>query len=163
MRLFSEFIVLYEDGPMPEAESLCPSIWKGEDFDSEGDFYAQGIAGRWSYLALTRRGGGLSTSSLMVRTYYANNRPYEPAQLETHDLKRYLEYREQGRFCALPAITAIRSPAVTSLSLETLSVDDYREFLETVHAFLQRSRGTLVNVRELDASQFGAEFLAGAR
>ena len=159
MRLFSEFIVLYEDGPMPEAESLCPSIWKGEDFDSEGDFYAQGIAGRWSYLELARRGA----SWLTVRTYYANNRPYEPAQLETHDLKRYLEYREQGRFYALPAIAAIRSPAVTSLSLETLSIDDYREFLETVHAFLQRSRGILVNVRDLDASQFHAEFLAGAR
>lgn len=159
MRLFTEFVVLYEDGPMPEADSLCPSFWR-DDFDSDGDFYARGIDGRWSYLELTRRCAGQATSWLIVRTYYASNRPYEPGQLETHDLSRYVEYRNQGRFRALSAINAIRSPAVTSLTLETRALDDYREFLQTVHAFLQRSGGVVVNLRDLDASGFRAEFLA---
>jgi hypothetical protein len=162
MRFFTEFVVLHEDGPMPEAETLCPSFWAGEDFDSDGDFYANGIAGRWTHLELTRRESGQFRSQLVVRTYYANNRLYEPAHLETHDLKRYIDYKDQGRFDGVPRVGAIQSPAVTSLSLETIALDDYGEFLGTVHAFLQRANGVLVNVRDLDAAGFRLEFLAGS-
>lgn len=160
MRIFSEFVVLHEDGPMPDAESFCPGFWKAEDFDSQGDFYADDIAGRWTSLELNRRSAGQTTSWLVVHTYYAHHRNYEPGNVETRDLARYVDYLAQGRFGSLAA-AAIRSPAVTSLSIETLDLDDYRDFLETVYAFLAHTRGFLANLRDLDASEFRTEFLAG--
>ncbi|HEX3762054.1 MAG TPA: hypothetical protein VHW23_25310 [Kofleriaceae bacterium] len=159
MRIFSEFIVLHEDGPMPDAEQFCPSFWRAEDFDSDGDFYYDGIAGRWTRLELTTRTHGNDRSRLVVQTYYANNRLYEPGNAETADLARFVDYLAHGRFAALPAAAALRSPAVTSLSLETPDVADYREFLDTVYGFLVHSRGFLANVRDLDAAAFRAEFL----
>jgi hypothetical protein len=160
MRIFSEFIVLHEDGPMPEPEQFCPSFWRAEHTDSDGDYYYDGIAGRWTDLQITReQPRGSDRARLTVKTYYANNRLYEPGDANTDDLRRFLDYLARGRFRAVPAVTAIRSPAVTEIRLETLDFADYREFLESVHGFLVHSHGVVVNIGDLDAAGFRAEFL----
>ena len=45
MKLYTEFIVMHEDGPLPDEENFCPSFWQAEDFDSDGDYYYDNI--RW--------------------------------------------------------------------------------------------------------------------
>lgn len=158
MKIFSEFIVLHEDVPMPEEDRFCPNFWKAEDFDSEGDYYYNEIDGRWTVLELTRRVNGDDESTLRVYTF-REQRSYEPSRQHIADLKRYIDYKAAGRYHYLPSIHAIKNAAVTSLIVETKQLADYREFLETVHFFLDHTKGVLVNYYDLDAAAFREEFL----
>ena len=47
MRYYTEFIALHPDAPMPDEATFCPSFWRADDFDSDGDFYADALEGRW--------------------------------------------------------------------------------------------------------------------
>ena len=159
MRIYTELIVLYEDAPMPAEESFCPSIWQAADFDSDGDYYATGVEGRWTQLELTRREEGAPESTLGIYSYRENN-AYEPGLQEIVDLRRYIDYHRQGRYQHEGPIAHIESLAVTSLCFDTPSVKDYREFLETVYRFLEAMSGHVVNYAPiLDAAAFKDHFL----
>ncbi|MCG8421207.1 MAG: hypothetical protein MJE77_25070 [Proteobacteria bacterium] len=159
MRLYTEFIVLYEDMPMPTEEMFCPSFWKADDFDAGGDYYAEGIDGRWTHLELTRRQKGAPESTLGVYTHREKN-IIESGLQETADLQRYIDYKTQGRYRYEEPLAQIQSLAVTSLCFDTPSVEDYREFLTTVHNFLLATKGQIINYSEiLDAELFAERFL----
>lgn len=143
---------------MPNEERFCPSFWKAEDFDSDGDYYYNGIDGRWTTLEITRRA---DEDDSILRVYtYREHRKYEPGIQEIVDLKRYLDYKAEGRYRHAPSVDGIKDAAVTSLSIETRRLSDYREFLETVHFFLEHTKGLLVNYKDLSADEFRDEFLA---
>jgi len=158
MKIYTEFIVMHEDGPMPDEDNFCPSFWKAEDFDSDGDYYYDNIEGKWTNLVLTRRLPDDRNSILHVDTF-REKRFYEPGIQEAADLQRYLDYRKAGRYAANPVLSAVNSPAVTSIAIETFDLKDYREFLETVHFFLESTKGVIVNFKERDAASFREEFL----
>jgi hypothetical protein len=158
MKFYSEFIVMHADEPMPDEETFCPSFWQAEDFDSDGDFYADALEGRWTELRLTKRRPDDRDSVLRVNTL-RQNRPFEPGILEVADLERYFDYHAAGRYSAIPALAELPSLAVTSLAIETPDAGDYREFLETVEGFLEHSGGVLVSPRELDRAAFRERFL----
>ena len=161
MTIHSEFIVLHGDDPMPDEETFCPSFWQAEDFDSDGDFYAEALEGRWTELRLTKPRADGRDSVLLVYTL-AQSRRFEPGILEVADHERFFGYHAAGRYGDLPALAGLASLAVTSLAIETPDLDDYREFLETVDAFLGHSGGALVIPRELDRAGFRERFLDGA-
>jgi hypothetical protein len=156
MKIFSEFVVLHEDGPMPSEDRFCPSFWAAEDFDSDGDYYYKEIEGRWTTLQIKKRLPGDRNSLLEVCTF-RENRKYDPAVLEVADLQRYIDYWAAGRYRERAG--GIQSPAVTWLRIETFLIADYREFLATVHFFLEYTKGILVSFKELNAQQFRDEFL----
>jgi hypothetical protein len=159
MKITAEFIVLHDDGPMPEEDKFCPSFWQSKKFDSDGDYYYENIDGRWTNLEMTKLESNDKNSMLVVNTYREKNRNYEPATYEIADLKRYVDYKLEGRYLSDAVINGIRNLSVTSLFFETYNLEDYQEFLKTVHFFLGYSKGVLVNFNHLDASSFYTEFL----
>ncbi len=160
MRFYSEFIVLYEDQPMPPVEELCPSLWAAADFDADGDYYAEGIDGRWTDLEVRRREPGRPRTVLGVHTHRERG-PYTSGLTDTVDLQRYIDYRNDGRYDHDDeGVRDIQTAAVTMLCLDSSSVEDYREFLETVRHFLEQTGGTLVNCGQLlDAAGFAEHYL----
>jgi hypothetical protein len=155
MKIFSEMIVLHEDVVMPEEGRFVPSFWLSNDFDSDGDYYYEGIDGRWTTLRITKRAPD-GKSMLEVDTF-REKRLYNPGLQEAADLERYITYWRAGRY--REGASHIQNPAVTSLRIEAHLLADYREFLETVAFFLAHSKGIVANFKELDAAQFRAEFL----
>ena len=156
MKYYTEFIALHPDAPMPDEETFCPSFWRADDFDSDGDFYADALEGRWTSLQLTKRRPDGSDSVLSVNTL-REQRPYDPGVQEVLDLQRFLDYRDAGRY---DDVTGLSAPAaVTSLAMETPDPDDYREYLESVDAFLGFIGGLLVAPREMDRTAFREAFL----
>jgi len=159
MKLYTEFIVIHEDVPMPNEDKLCSSFWQAEDFDSDGDYYYDNIEGRWTNLELTKRVNQDKNTVLKVNTF-REKRMYEPGIQEVADLQRYIDYKKAGRYADNPVISAIKSLAITSLTIETFDLKDYREFLDTIHFFLDYTKGFIVNNLELDAAAFKEEFLS---
>jgi hypothetical protein len=159
MKIFTEFIVLHEDGPMPNEEMFCPSFWKAKEFDADGDYYYDDIDGRWTNVEITKRYTSGNDSSLDVNVYRQNNRNYEPSVQEVEDLKRYVEYKMNGRYSYNHLISGIKNLCVTSLFFESYSIDDYQAFLKSVYSFLEYSNGVLINCKELDAVSFKEEFI----
>lgn len=159
MKIYSEFIVLHEDGPMPAEENFCPSFWQAPSFDADGDYYYDGIDGRWTNLQITKELDGGAKSTLRVDTY-REHRLYDPSILEVADLQRYIDYVHNGRYQANQQITALNSLAVTSLIIETGTLQDYAEYLKTIHFFLVYTQGIVVSPREMDADAFQVEFLS---
>ncbi len=158
MKIFSEMIVIHEDVAMPEEQRFMPSFWATDDFDSDGDYYYDGIDGRWTTLRITQRLPD-GRSVLEVDTF-REQRNYDPALQEAADLERYIVYWRAGRYQR--AASHIQRPAVTSLRIETPHLADYREFLETVAFFLAHGNGIVANFKELDATRFRTEFLEPA-
>lgn len=158
MKIFSEMIIIHEDVAMPKEERFMPSFWTADDFDSDGDYYYDGIDGRWTTLRITKRLPD-GQSVLEVDTF-REKRNYDPAIQEAADLERYIVYWRAGRYQR--AAPHIQSPAVTSLRIETRHLADYREFLETVAFFLAHGNGIVANFKELDAARFHTEFLEPA-
>lgn len=159
MKIYTEFIVIHEDAPMPDEKNFCPSFWKADDFDSDGDYYYDNIEGRWTELHLTKRRPDERDSILNVNTF-REKRLYNPGLQEVADLQRYLDYHKQGRYSDNPKISAMNNLAVTSLTIETFDLIDYQEYLETVYFFLDYTRGVIVSIWELDAASFKEEFLS---
>ncbi|BAY24703.1 hypothetical protein NIES2100_44990 [Calothrix sp. NIES-2100] len=159
MKIYTEFIVIHEDEPMPNEDNFCPSFWQSEDFDSDGDYYYENIEGRWTNLELTKRIADDKNSILKVNTF-REKRIYEPGIQEVADLQRYIDYKKDGRYANNPVISSIKSLAITSLTIETFDLQDYREFLKTVYFFLEYTKGFIVNIWELDAASFQVEFLS---
>jgi hypothetical protein len=158
MTYYTELIALHPDVPMPDAGTFCPSFWQAEDFDSDGDFYADALEGRWTSLQLTRRRPDGRDSVLSVNSL-REERPYDPGVQEVLDLQRFLDYRDAGRYDGLDGVAP--PAAVTSLAIQTADPGDYREFLETVDGFLGFIGGVLVAPWEMDRSAFREEFLGG--
>ncbi len=159
MKIYTEFIVLHEDEPMPNEDNFCPSFWQSEDFDSDGDYYYDNIQGKWTHLKLTKRMPDDKNSSLNVNTF-REERKYDPGIQEVADLQRYIDYKKDGRYLNNPVISTMNSIAITSLAIETFNLKDYQEFLKTVHFFLEYMKGFIVNLWELDATSFQKEFLS---
>jgi hypothetical protein len=159
VKFSSEFIAMHGDGPMPDEETFCPSFWKADDFDSQGNFYADALEGRWTDLKLTRRRSDGYDSVLWVNTL-RENRLFEPGVQEVADLERFFEYHKQGRYADVPALADLPTLAVTSLVIATPDADEYREFLETVRAFLEHMGGVLVSPWAGDHAAFSEKFLA---
>ncbi|MCW6005127.1 hypothetical protein K1W54_11120 [Micromonospora sp. CPCC 205371] len=157
MKIYTEFVVLHANVPMPDEETFCPSFWKVDDFDADGDYYARDIGGRWSSLKLAKRSPDGPDSVLTVGVL-REERPYDPGLQEILDLQRFLDFHRAGRYHA-PALSDLDSRAVTSLAIETADLADYREFLETVRAYLAHAGGVVVSPWELDEDEFAAEFL----
>ena len=155
MKIFSEMIVLHEDVVMPSEESLMPSFWASENFDSDGDYYYDNIDSRWTMLRIARRLSGDQVSVVDVGSF-REQRHYDPPP-EIADLEQYVGNWRAGRY--LQSASHIQTPAVTRLKIETHFVADYREFLKAVASFLEHSRGIVVNLAELSAAAFHAEFL----
>jgi hypothetical protein len=155
---YSEFIVMHADEPMPDEETFTPSFWQAEDFDSDGDYYADALEGRWTDLRLTKRRHDGRDSVLRVGTL-RENRPFEPGIREVADLQRFFDYHDAGRYGDIPALVELPSRAVTMLAIETPDPADFREFLESVDAFLGHSGGVLVSPRVLDRAAFRERFL----
>jgi hypothetical protein len=156
--IYTEFVVLHADEPMPAEERFAPSFWRADDFDADGDYYADALEGRWTTLELTKRRPSGQDSTLWVNTL-RESRPYEPGIQEVADLERFFEYRRAGRYDHVPAIASLPSLAATSLAIRTPDCDDYREFLETVAMFLEFTGGAIVSPREADLPRFRADFL----
>lgn len=134
MKIWTEFAVLHDDVPMPDEEAFCPSFWKADDFDSDGDFYATGLGGRWSDLRLTKRVPGGIDSRLTVQVL-------------------------RGTVAHPGALPIPAGSVATTLSIETADLDDYREFLRTVEMFLGHTGGLMIVPWERDRESFAAEFL----
>ncbi|MBU6951274.1 hypothetical protein [Hahella sp. HN01] len=160
MKIATEFIVLHKDQKMPEEEMFCASLWRADDTDSDGDYYYYNINGRWTSLSITKREPDGKESSLSVSVYWEFDRLYEPAILEDDDLKRFIDYKHQGRYADVKAISDIEKLGVTSLSFETYSLVDYEEFLRTVYFYLDYTKGILVNFKGFNAERFKEEFLS---
>ncbi|ARU56078.1 hypothetical protein OLMES_2004 [Oleiphilus messinensis] len=160
MRFATEYIVLHEDGKMPSEESFCPSIWAIDESDIDGDYYYDGIDGRWTSLTITLDDNKGKSSSLDVNTYREHNRNYEPSVCEADDLKRYIQYRKEGRFNANEKIKNIKKLCITSLCFESTDIGCYEEFLDTVYKFLKATEGCVVNFGELDADRFKEKYLS---
>lgn len=160
MKLFTEFLVVAPDSPHPTEEKFCPSFWEAQDFDSDGDFYYDGIDGRWTMLQLRRKVSGSVVSYLEVYTF-RERRFYDPGIESVATLERTLDDVKAGRYTDNEAISAMRDIAVTSLTIQTVLIDDYREYLETVAMFLAHSGGVTVGRFELDVDGFRQEFLDG--
>jgi len=158
MKIYTEFIVMHEDGPMPNEDYFCPSFWQSEDFDSDGDYYYDNIEERWTNLELTKRRANDKDTVLNVNSF-REKRNYDPGIQEVADLQRYIDYKKDGRYFNNSAILAMKNLAITSLTIETVDLKDYQEFLETVHFFLEYTKGFVVNLWELDAASFQKEFL----
>jgi hypothetical protein len=158
MRFFTELVVVGADSPHPSEDLFCPSFWSSDEFDSDGDFYYDGIDGRWTVLELRRTPAGVRGSSLEVYTF-REQRFYEPGHGGVAVLARTLEDVRSGAYADDDRIAALAQVAVTSLSIETGSVEDYREYLETVAMFLEHSAGVTVGRFRLDATGFREAFL----
>jgi hypothetical protein len=158
MKIVTEFLVLHEDGEMPNEEKLCPSIWQDESMDSEGDYYYDSIDGRWTHLTVSRVLTNGKKSILEVNTYREKNRNYDPGICEVDDLKRYIQYRNEGRYDSNSNINGIKDLCITSLSFETYDLEGYEEFLKTVYYFLNYTAGIIVNHKEMDAASFKSEY-----
>lgn len=158
VKIYSEFVALHANVPMPDEETFCPSFWQAGDVDSRGDYYARGIEGRWSSLKLTKPSADSQDSVLTVGVL-REERPYDPGGQEIMDLQRFLDYHRAGRYHA-PALSTLESRAVTSLAILTADIADYREYLETVRAYLAHTGGVVVSPWELNEDEFAAEFLA---
>lgn len=153
MKVFTEFIILHEDIVMPDEENFCPSLWIHNDSDFEGDYYYDGIGGRWTHLEISNKGVVLS-----VNVYRGQNRNYDPGIFEVKELKRFIGYKESGRY---KESENIKNTCVTSFFFETSDVSRYYpEFLETVLYFLNYSDGLIVNCGVLDKNSFRKEFLS---
>lgn len=161
MKFYTEFIVMHADEPMPDEETFCPSFWKAEDFDSDGDFYADALGGRWTYLRLTKNRPDGRESVLWVHGL-KENMSYTPGRQQALDLRRFVDYHKAGRYSNQPALAELPSLAVTLLAIETTDPADYREFLETVAGFIGSMGGMLVSPWELDEAEFRQEFLDDA-
>lgn len=68
---------MHADGPIAGEALFCPSIWRTEDFDSDGDFYAEALRGRRTQLQLARRVRGERATVLMV-SVLRDARPFQP-------------------------------------------------------------------------------------
>jgi hypothetical protein len=159
VKFYSEFIALHGDGPMPDEETFLPSFWRADDFDSDGDFYADALEGRWTELKLRlRTPDGDDRSVLWVNTLRAN-RLFEPGIEEVADLERFIDYHKAGRYADVPALAGLPALAVTSLAITTPEASEYREFLETVAAFLNHMEGVLVSPWAGGAAAFREKFL----
>ena len=159
MKIATEFLILHEDGVMPPEEKFCPSLWRHEDSEIDGDYYYDGIDGRWTSLSISIDAEEHKDTVLDINVYRQNNRNYEPSICEADDLKRYIQYRREGRYVGNATISKIKNMCITSMCIETYSVDRYDEFLRTVLFFLDFSGGILVNYGELDALSFKQEFI----
>lgn len=158
MRIYTEFIVVYEEQALPSEETFCPSFWTAEDFDAEGNYYFNDTKGLWTELAITRKEAGKPESTLTVYTHRPGS-IFQSSLLEVQDLGRYLGYLQDGRYEDSPA-DGIAKPVLTALAIDALSAEDYREFLDTVHQFLATTGGAILNYPEvLDADAFRASFL----
>ena len=153
-----ELVVMHADGPMPDEAMFCPSIWRTEDFDSDGDFYADGLGGRWTQLQLARRVRGERATVLTV-SVLRDPRPFQPWLVI--DLQGFVDRQRAGGYGHVAALAGLRDLAVTALVIETDDAADHREFLESAHRFLRFTGGWLVAPIELDADGFAARYLGG--
>jgi hypothetical protein len=158
MLLYTELVVVGPDVPHPEAESFWPALWEGDDFDSDGDFYYDGIGGRWTTLALRTKVPGAAHSVLEVYTF-RQQRLYETGLESVDRLGRTLADVKAGRWADNATIAAMTDVAVTSLSIQTSLMEHYRAYLESVEMFLAHSGGVTVGRFELDAEGFRDTFL----
>jgi hypothetical protein len=159
MKFFSEVIVLYDDVDMPSESKFCPSFWQAERFDSDGDYYWDGMSARWTSLKLSKIYKDDSESSFELNVYREKNREFEPGVEEVNDLARYVGYKDEGRYARVDKINNAGNLCVASLSIMTGTVEDYREYLEATHFFLIHTSGIAANLCGFDAKMFAAEFL----
>lgn len=154
----NELVVMHANGPMPDEALFCPSIWQADNFDSDGDFYAESLQGRWTQLRLERRVPGRRGTVLWVSVLRVP-RPFQPWTVI--DLQGFIDHQRAGGYDHIPALTRLVDLAVTALVLETDDPADHREFLESSHRFLRFTGGWLVHPVEVDAAGFAGRFLAG--
>jgi len=159
MKIATEFLILHEDGPMPSEEKFCPSLWKNENSDINGDYYYDNIDGRWTNLSISENIEEDKNTVLDINIYRENNRNYESGICEADDLKRYIQYRKEKRYIGNANISSINNLCITSMCFQTYKIDSYDEFLRTVLFFLNFSNGVLVNYGELDAASFKKKFI----
>lgn len=155
MKFLTEIIVLYDDVDMPSEDMFCPSFWASERFDSDGDFYFDGAEKCWTNLQLEKQYKDSDSSYFVLNVYREKNRQFGPAVMEAADLARYIDYKDAGRYAGDDRIENAANLAVASLSIRTVLVEDYKEYLETVYEFLRVTNGMTANLyTDLDADEF---------
>ena len=159
--IFSDIIILFGAmEKMPRANFFCPQFWEGEDFDSEGDFYWQGMEDIWTDLRLTRRCEDGNQSEFSVGIYREREHMgmLDALPTEVRDLSRFVGYRNEGRYSHIKSISESDYINVASFKILTPSLKDYNIFIDTVYAFLVYSQGVAENCYESDASEFSELF-----
>ena len=157
-----QIIVLYDHVDMPSEKMFCPSFWAAEDFDSDGDFYYEGVEKFWTKLELEKKYSENDSSLFSIDVWRERNRLYDPGTSEVADLARYVDYRDEGRYFDVHQIAEAKNLCVASLVIETRQVQDYREFLLSVYEFLRVTNGMTSNLSmNLDAGEFLNRFIEG--
>ena len=160
MHLFTELIVLYPEADLPPEERFFPDFWKHPELEIEGNYYFNGAEGKWTELSISVPLVSEGRSTCMAYSYRKDN-IYASGMAEIDDLKRYLNYYEEGRYAG-EGLDEAESVAVTALIFDSPSLDHYRLFLETAAWFLGKMQGRLVNYSELlDEKEFRERFLDG--
>jgi len=159
MKIFTEFIVLSENLPMPSEDEFCPSLWQMPNFDSDGDFYGNYPDKRWSYLFINAYDENKRITSGLNVWVYRDDSGTMCGFKEAHDLKRFIDYKQVGRYEHKKHIASLPSVMITSLRFSTHQVDLYKEFLITVHFYLTYTKGVLVNYYGNNAGEFYEDFI----
>ena len=161
MRIFTQFIILYENKPLPSAEKLCPMIWKSRNFDSEGDYYYyyNDMNGKWTILELINRENTNDKDIFSVYTY-RTERLYESGTYNVSNLSTFLDFYKERVYDGIGLLKNIQNLAVTSISIETSDTNIYKNFLNSTYFLLSHVYGVIVNVGGgLNTSEFRDKFL----
>ncbi|TNE47148.1 MAG: hypothetical protein EP343_20800 [Deltaproteobacteria bacterium] len=176
MKWYTEYIILYEDKPMPEVECFCPTLWKQEhiEFGKDNDYYYVNINDRWTNLELLCFDGPTRTQvkhALSIYTYREKHRPYDVNLWRVNELQRFVNFKNDNFTFDGLRVSQIEALAVTSLSVLTSELSVYEEYMNTTHQFLKYTGGYVVNTPQtsinspfsrwdvLDATQFKKMFL----
>ena len=160
MRIYTNFIIMYEDMKLPDATQFCPFMWQKEGFDADGDYYYDNQEGKWSQLSIyiNEPDDENSKTILNVNTHREHNK-YEHPIMEVNDLQRYIDYHKAGRYEYDEDMARLNNLAITSLEFWTDYTIYYEEFLKTTLSFLEHTKGFIVNMNDINAQEFKAEFL----
>ncbi|MBC3908058.1 MULTISPECIES: hypothetical protein [Undibacterium] len=153
MKIYSEIIVLYAHVAMPGEDDFCPAFWQAEEFDSDGDFYGDDVAKDWTTLKLTKHYANGRDSDFQLYVHR------EKGGDAAHELARFIQYRKDGHYKEKKQVHEAKNLCVASLQIRAASLEDYREFLRTVHFFLEHTGGIAANVGGFDAWDFKTEFV----
>lgn len=156
MRYFTQFSILHQNIPYPEAGFFCPFIWESGNFDSDGNDYFDGTEGFYTDLTLSLYGDEIANFELFA---FREGRGWAPPTLEAEWLGQHCQHFRNGQYGDYPHISLNHDLAVVVLQFETDQPRFYREYLYTVYEFLKFSKGVLLNRYVDGAEDFKAQFL----
>lgn len=144
IKVFSEFVIMQEAKTLPEVKTFCKSIWESSNFDSEGDFYYDGINNEWTTLDLEDR-----VDSTKFRLRIWREKKHYPPTIDIIRLESYLKFYKNGEYSWVKELNEIQSLMITSISIETSSMEKLEDFTKTCRDYLKYSQGVIVNTGDI--------------